>query len=169
MLLVPTEHRCKQERECYSLAVLQCKLTSNLTPCLFPGPNWVANFVDSPIIANTTSGTSIYKQPMYYAMGHFSKFVTPGSWRVVTALSASSLPTLRSISPEAARDASHRVSSTLSNLNTVGFSTVDEKTVIVLQNSGKNAVQVALQDASTGKFVSLNIPAFGFQTIIYNS
>ncbi|PIO61319.1 hypothetical protein TELCIR_17159, partial [Teladorsagia circumcincta] len=34
------------------------------------GPNWVENFVDSPIIVNATSD-EFYKQPMFYAMGHF--------------------------------------------------------------------------------------------------
>ncbi|VDO36931.1 unnamed protein product [Haemonchus placei] len=34
------------------------------------GPNWVENFVDSPIIVNATSD-QFYKQPMFYAMGHF--------------------------------------------------------------------------------------------------
>ena len=28
------------------------------------GPNWAKNYVDSPIIANTTSGDIFYKQPM---------------------------------------------------------------------------------------------------------
>uniref|UniRef100_A0A915D8V7 Glucosylceramidase n=1 Tax=Ditylenchus dipsaci TaxID=166011 RepID=A0A915D8V7_9BILA len=39
------------------------------------GPNWANNFVDAPIIVNKTSD-EFYKQPMFYAMGHFSKFVT---------------------------------------------------------------------------------------------
>lgn len=34
------------------------------------GPTWVDNFVDSPIIVNRT-GQEFYKQPMFYAMGHF--------------------------------------------------------------------------------------------------
>lgn len=34
------------------------------------GPNWVENFVDSPIIVNATLD-EFYKQPMFYAMGHF--------------------------------------------------------------------------------------------------
>ncbi|KAL4236076.1 hypothetical protein ACF0H5_004462 [Mactra antiquata] len=42
------------------------------------GPNWVNNFADSPIIVNADKD-EFYKQPMYYAMGHYSKFVTPGS------------------------------------------------------------------------------------------
>ncbi|VDM81379.1 unnamed protein product [Strongylus vulgaris] len=34
------------------------------------GPNWAKNFVDSPIIINAT-GQEYYKQPMWYALGHF--------------------------------------------------------------------------------------------------
>ncbi|XP_039254646.2 lysosomal acid glucosylceramidase-like [Styela clava] len=45
------------------------------------GPNWVRNFVDSPIIVNKES-YEFYKQPMFYHMGHFSKFVPEGSVRI---------------------------------------------------------------------------------------
>ncbi|GAB6029787.1 hypothetical protein CHUAL_005502 [Chamberlinius hualienensis] len=41
-------------------------------------PNWINNFVDSPIIVNATED-AFYKQPMFYALGHFSKFIPPGS------------------------------------------------------------------------------------------
>ena len=34
------------------------------------GPNWVSNFVDSPIIVDAGHG-EFYKQPMFYALGHF--------------------------------------------------------------------------------------------------
>jgi glucosylceramidase len=44
------------------------------------GPNWVGNFVDAPILVNVTGKTAeFYKQPMYYALGQFSKFIPPGS------------------------------------------------------------------------------------------
>ncbi|XP_052802399.1 lysosomal acid glucosylceramidase-like [Mya arenaria] len=42
------------------------------------GPNWANNRADSPIIVNAESD-EFYKQPMFYAMGHFSKFIRPGS------------------------------------------------------------------------------------------
>lgn len=45
------------------------------------GPNWVKNFVDAPIIVNGEKD-EFYKQPMYYHMGHFSKFIEEGSVRV---------------------------------------------------------------------------------------
>ncbi|CAH0546585.1 unnamed protein product [Brassicogethes aeneus] len=42
------------------------------------GPCVINNKVDSPIITNNTTG-EFYKQPMFYAMGHFSKFIIPKS------------------------------------------------------------------------------------------
>ncbi|XP_028967094.1 putative glucosylceramidase 3 [Galendromus occidentalis] len=45
------------------------------------GPNWVKNFVDSPIIVDE-SAQAFYKQPMYYALAHFSKFLPRGSVRL---------------------------------------------------------------------------------------
>ncbi|KAM3959512.1 LOW QUALITY PROTEIN: lysosomal acid glucosylceramidase-like [Aphomia sociella] len=45
------------------------------------GPNWVQNYVDSPVIVFPESGQFV-KQPMFYAMGHFSKFIPRGSVRI---------------------------------------------------------------------------------------
>ena len=45
------------------------------------GPNWANNNVDAPIIVNPEEG-EFYKQPMYYALGHISKFIVPGSVRI---------------------------------------------------------------------------------------
>ena len=50
----------------------------NLALDMSGGPNWQDNFADSPIIVNADKD-EFYKQPMFYAMGHFSKFVVPGS------------------------------------------------------------------------------------------
>ena len=38
------------------------------------GPNWAGNFVDAPIIVNEAEG-EFYKQPMYYALGHISRYL----------------------------------------------------------------------------------------------
>lgn len=45
------------------------------------GPTYVKNYVDSPIIVNKTAD-EFYKQPTFYAMGHFSKFLRPESVRI---------------------------------------------------------------------------------------
>ena len=53
----------------------------NLALDLQGGPNWAGNFVDAPIIVDPENGM-FYKQPMYYALGHISRFLTPGSVRI---------------------------------------------------------------------------------------
>ncbi|RZF32141.1 hypothetical protein LSTR_LSTR004004 [Laodelphax striatellus] len=42
------------------------------------GPNLINLTCDAPIIMNTTSN-EFYKQPMFYVLGHFSKFLKPGA------------------------------------------------------------------------------------------
>uniref|UniRef100_A0A6P7FTB9 Glucosylceramidase n=2 Tax=Diabrotica virgifera virgifera TaxID=50390 RepID=A0A6P7FTB9_DIAVI len=50
----------------------------NMALDLVGGPSHYNTNADSPIIVNKTAG-EFYKQPMFYIMGHFSKFVPPGS------------------------------------------------------------------------------------------
>lgn len=53
------------------------------------GPNYANNFLDAAIIANADF-TEIYKQPMFYIMAQFSKFISPGSRRIATTTTTSS-------------------------------------------------------------------------------
>lgn len=53
----------------------------NLALDLGGGPNWASNFVDSPILVDKDRD-QFYKQPMYYALAHLSRFFRPGSVRV---------------------------------------------------------------------------------------
>ncbi|CAG2183901.1 unnamed protein product, partial [Oppiella nova] len=46
------------------------------------GPSWIpGNRFDSPIIANPDAH-EYYRQPSFYAMAHFAKFLRPGAVRV---------------------------------------------------------------------------------------
>lgn len=45
------------------------------------GPTYINNYVDSPIIVNATAN-EFYRQPMFYALGHFSKFIPRRSVRI---------------------------------------------------------------------------------------
>uniref|UniRef100_A0A914GQ42 Glucosylceramidase n=1 Tax=Globodera rostochiensis TaxID=31243 RepID=A0A914GQ42_GLORO len=45
------------------------------------GPNWVHNYVDAPIIVNAERD-EFYKQPMFYFLAHFSRFMPPGAVRI---------------------------------------------------------------------------------------
>ncbi|XP_037130368.1 lysosomal acid glucosylceramidase [Syngnathus acus] len=45
------------------------------------GPNWVKNFVDSPVIVDAKRDV-FYKQPTFYSLAHYSKFLSKDSQRV---------------------------------------------------------------------------------------
>ena len=45
------------------------------------GPNWAYNYVDAPIIVNEEQD-EFYKNPMYYGLAHFSKFLPQSSVRI---------------------------------------------------------------------------------------
>lgn len=45
------------------------------------GPTYILNFCDAPIIVNATS-QEFYKQPMFYILGHFAKFLPRDSYRI---------------------------------------------------------------------------------------
>ncbi|RLV87493.1 hypothetical protein DV515_00015626 [Chloebia gouldiae] len=58
----------------------------NLALDMEGGPNWSKNYVDSPVIVDSSKDV-FYKQPMFYHLGHFSKFIPEGSQRVGLAVS----------------------------------------------------------------------------------
>ena len=87
------------------------------------GPNWQNNFVDSPIIVNA-SNQEYYKQPSYYALGHFSKFLSPGSVRV-----------------------GQTESETVDNFQTTTFVRPDGGTVVIALNLGNDTIALTINDS----------------------
>ncbi|CAJ0948067.1 unnamed protein product, partial [Mesorhabditis belari] len=109
------------------------------------GPNWVQNFVDAPIIANFTADEFI-KQPMFYILAHFSKFVLPDYTRIGF------------VSPDL-------------NLEGLAFLSTDQtKRVVMLHNQdSQNGHSYTLQDTgNTLRFANLYLPPSSFTTLIYN-
>ncbi|XP_068240004.1 lysosomal acid glucosylceramidase-like [Palaemon carinicauda] len=84
------------------------------------GPNWSENFVDSPIIVNKTSD-EFYKNPTFYAMGHFSKFVKEGAVRLA----------MTSKDPQ--------------GLETTAFQNPDGSKIIVILNRSETTVDVIIK------------------------
>ncbi|XP_070542233.1 lysosomal acid glucosylceramidase-like [Ptychodera flava] len=105
------------------------------------GPNWVANYVDSPIIVDADKDV-FYKQPMFYHLGHFSKFVTPGSVR---------------IDIHANED---------NKLEVIAFLTTQKEVVVVMLNRQDAAVPVNLYDPAIG-YINAEVPARSIQTYIW--
>ncbi|KAI6190347.1 Glucosylceramidase [Aphelenchoides bicaudatus] len=117
----------------------------------FGGPNWVGNFVDSPIIVNIT-GQEFYKQPMYYVIGHFSKFILPDSERIQIKVDGFE-------------------GKETDDLQAVAFSTPNGYNVVVLHNRNSLitynlALGVGEQPSS---FVPLHLKPKSIQTVILKS
>jgi glucosylceramidase len=122
----------------------------NIVLDLEGGPNQFQYFVDSPIIANTSSGNVFYKNPMYYTMGHFSKFLPRDSIRVeLKVLKEDKTPFIEP-------------------LKVVCFKTPANQTVIVALNYDTKHVQsVQIQDPNHG-YLTLTLLPESVQTVVYN-
>uniref|UniRef100_A0A8C6DE41 Glucosylceramidase n=1 Tax=Moschus moschiferus TaxID=68415 RepID=A0A8C6DE41_MOSMO len=105
------------------------------------GPNWVRNFVDSPIIVDIAKDT-FYKQPMFYHLGHFSKFIPEGSQRVGL------------------------VASEKSDLDTVALLRPDGSAVAVVLNRSSKDVPVTIKDPAVG-FMETVSPGYSIHTYLW--
>ncbi|VDK28999.1 unnamed protein product [Gongylonema pulchrum] len=117
----------------------------NLCLDLKGGPNLAKNYVDAPIIVNATAD-EFYKQPMFYVLGHFSKFIRPGSVRI--GLHFYSKP----ISYEG-----------------VAFSTPTLQRVLVLLNRRTKPMAFSVEDeAIPGKALRIHMEPRSIATIVWN-
>ncbi|XP_007178499.1 lysosomal acid glucosylceramidase [Balaenoptera acutorostrata] len=105
------------------------------------GPNWVRNFVDSPIIVDIAKDT-FYKQPMFYHLGHFSKFIPEGSQRVGL------------------------VASEKNDLDTVALIHPDGSAVVVVLNRSSKDVPLTIKDPAVG-FVETISPGYSIHTYLW--
>ncbi|KAJ8289990.1 hypothetical protein GJAV_G00007490 [Gymnothorax javanicus] len=113
----------------------------NLALDLDGGPNWVKNFVDSPIIVDRTQDV-FYKQPTFYSMAHFSKFLREGSQRVGVSYSHAS------------------------DLETTAFTRPDRSTVLTVLNRSEKDVQFEVWDPTVGYIPSIS-PTHSILTLIW--
>ncbi|CAL4090866.1 unnamed protein product, partial [Meganyctiphanes norvegica] len=113
----------------------------NLALDMEGGPNWEGNFVDAPIIVNKESD-EFYKNPMYYALGHFSKFVRPGAKRV-------------GLNP------THQ-----SHMHATAFKNTDNSIAVVILNSSEETLDMILEETAHGQLTIQASPR-SLQTIIF--
>ncbi|XP_076762752.1 lysosomal acid glucosylceramidase-like [Xylocopa sonorina] len=103
------------------------------------GPTWVGNNIDASIIVNAEKD-EFYKQPMYYAIKHFSRFIGRGSVRV--SISDSFI------------------------VQSAAFVTPSNEVVVVLHNRNVIPARVSLKDPEKGD-ICLKLPANSMNTVIY--
>ncbi|KAL0269679.1 UNVERIFIED_CONTAM: hypothetical protein PYX00_007328 [Menopon gallinae] len=104
------------------------------------GPNWAKNFADAAIIINATQD-EFYKQPMYYAIGHFSKFIPEGSVRIKVQVQGTEVKVL-------------------------GVRTPAEQVVLVILNKKHKDVPVSISGAPRG-YANFVVPSKSITTLIY--
>ncbi|XP_076179658.1 lysosomal acid glucosylceramidase-like [Ptiloglossa arizonensis] len=103
------------------------------------GPSWMKNYLDAPIIVNPDKD-EFYKQPMYYALKHFSRFVRRGSVRIsITDTDA---------------------------IKSTAFLTPSKEIVVVLYNSHSASKSVTLKDGGE-RGLHLTLSPYSMNTVIY--
>jgi len=107
------------------------------------GPNWKNNFVDAPLLVDPVK-KEYYRQPSYYAMAHFSKFLPPGSYRVDTPL----------------------VNSNNNHGVVGGFRTPNGSTVVIAINTEGIEIDLIVEDDKEGKLIEKIAPR-SVQTYVY--
>lgn len=63
------------------------------------GYTYINFLADAPIVISE-DGKEFYKQPMFYALGHFAKFIIPGSVRIETILLEKTIRAIGFIRPD---------------------------------------------------------------------
>jgi len=104
------------------------------------GPNWFSNFVDAGVIVMPDSDEFL-KQPLFYAVGHFSKFIPRGSVRVeVKVLSGF--------------------------VDHVAFLRPDNGIVVVFYNPYDSDKTLTIQEKDKGN-IQVDVPARSVHSLIY--
>ncbi|XP_041649242.1 lysosomal acid glucosylceramidase [Cheilinus undulatus] len=107
------------------------------------GPSWVKNFVDSPVIVDAKRDV-FFKQPSFYSMAHFSKFLWEGSQRVGVSASEET------------------------HLEYSAFIRPDGSVVLIVLNRSSSVVEFEVWDPAVG-YIPSTAPAHSVLTLAWNS
>lgn len=121
----------------------------NLLLDMHGGPNWAGNYVDAPILVDTQKQT-LYFQPMYFYLAHFSRFLRPGSHQIVSQS--------RGIIP--LEEVSYKVPA---------YDDLPAMVVVIVLNRDYSTRHYALyqENKSQQPYLNLSIPARTIQTILF--
>ncbi|CAG2171563.1 unnamed protein product, partial [Oppiella nova] len=114
----------------------------NLVLDMYGQPNWAHFSSEAPILVNSTS-KEYYKDPKFYILGHFSKFLAPDSVRV-----------------------SIKADKTVDGFNSVAFVRPDNATVVIVYNQRDIATDLIIKDQTVGQ-IKTKIESRSLQTYIY--
>uniref|UniRef100_A0A914M5N4 Glucosylceramidase n=1 Tax=Meloidogyne incognita TaxID=6306 RepID=A0A914M5N4_MELIC len=116
------------------------------------GPNWVNNVVDAPILVDGKKD-EFYKQPMFYFIGHFSKFIPPGSVRINSSLF---------------NNLSNYSINLLNKIDHVAFVTPRGDKIIVLINPNEEIIELNIKDIVEDREMKIELEPNSIMTAIWN-
>lgn len=138
------------------------------------GPNHVNNVCDSVMMANLTTG-ELFIHPQYYFVGHFSKFILPGSKLLESTVTKSSsyngiyTYACKYVHPKVEDDGvncrSYGVCSGIDGLQATSFERPDGLIASVLLNCGEMAIEFKLRFG--GKAFRATLPPHSIQTYLF--
>ena len=114
----------------------------NLALDIYGQPNWAKYSSEAPILVNA-SAKEHYKDPKFYVLGQFTKFLAPDSVRI-------------SLTTGAAQN----------NFNSVAFVRPDNSTVLIVYNLNDKPLEFVINDPLNGK-LKADISGHSVQTYIY--
>lgn len=117
----------------------------NMVLDLKGGPNYARNFADAPMIFDQQNQI-IYKQPMFYGIAHFSKFLSTNCTRINSQLSSVSRYSIEA----------------------VAFSCANSTKVIIMHNRSAASERIALIDSNIGQ-LNLTLDASSVNTLVYQN
>jgi len=120
------------------------------------GPNKVNNTCDAALMTNFSTG-EIYKHPQFYYLGHFSKFILPGSERLWTDVLGS-----KSYSGKS-RD--YGTCTGDDGLQATAAVRPDGMIAVVVLNCGDDAIDFKLRNGQ--RALKATVPAHGIQTYLF--
>ena len=107
------------------------------------GPNWIKNYNDAPMIIDQEQ-KQYYRQPSFYALSHFSKFLVPGSQRIDSTI----------------------VSKNNTQAIVGAFRTPHNSTIVIVVNNHDENVQLIVEDTKEGIFIA-SVNHHSIQTYVY--
>jgi len=122
------------------------------------GPNHLGNNCDAPMMADNGK-QELYLHPQYYFIGHFSKFLVPGSKHLTSAVSGSTSYT--------GGGRGYGSCSEEDGVEATAFLRPDNVVAVVVLNCGASPQNFKLKDGD--RAAAVQIPASSIQTFLFNT
>lgn len=120
------------------------------------GPNHLGNNCDAPMFADN-SKKELYLHPQYYYIGHFSKYIVPGSRRISSTVSGSTT--------YSGPNRGYGTCGGEDGLEATAFQRPDGQLAVVVLNCGAVPQNFKLKDS--GRAAAVQIPGNAIQTFVF--